>query len=102
MAEKILEHEGVSVETLDLSEVVGRVGKLSDTDPAVLAKYEAIKGYAEVSHVPSSVIYRMAKFGVVVDAWVTNNRLNATTIQCWTAIEENLGIFPCPLMSMMS
>jgi len=101
-SEKILEHKGVSVETLDLSEVVGRADKLSDADPAVVTKREAIKGYAEVSHVPASVINRMAKFGVIVDAWVADNRLNATAIQCWTAIQEYFGIFPCPLMSMMS
>ena len=101
-SERILEHNGVSVETLDLSEAVGRANNLTDDDPAVVSKQAAITSYAEVGHAPASVITRMAKFGVVMDRWIADNRLNATTIQCWTAIEEFFGIFPCPLMSMMS
>jgi L-fucose isomerase-like protein len=101
-SEKILEHHGVSVETLDLSEALGQAGQLSDDDATVVAKQDAIKKYAEVGHVPASVINRMAKFGVVVDRWIANNRLHATTIQCWSAIQDYFGVFPCPLMSMMS
>jgi L-fucose isomerase-like protein len=101
-SEKILERHGVSVETLDLSEAVGRATKLADAEPAVVAKADTIRQYAVAGHVPAAVITRMAKFGVVIDRWIADNRLNATTIQCWTAIEEYFGIFPCPLMSMMS
>jgi L-fucose isomerase-like protein len=101
-SEKILEHHGISVETWDLSEAVGRATKLSEDDPAVVAKCETIRAYTEASHVPASVVNRMARFGVVVDRWMADNQLNATTVQCWTALEEFFGIFPCPLMSLMS
>ncbi len=101
-SEKILEHMGVSVETLDLSEAFGQANRLSDDDLAVVAKRQAIVGYAETGHVPPIVLNRMARFGVVLDRWIAENKLNATAVQCWTALEEYFGVFPCPLMSMLS
>jgi L-fucose isomerase-like protein len=52
--------------------------------------------------VPASALLKMAKFGVAVDNWMRQARLNATAIQCWTAMEEYFGVVPCTLMSMMS
>jgi len=37
-----------------------------------------------------------------VDRWMKQTRLNATAVQCWTAMEEFFGVVPCTLMSMMS
>jgi len=37
-----------------------------------------------------------------VDAWMEETQLQATAIQCWTAMQEYYGVVPCTLMSMMS
>ena len=39
----MLEAQGISVETVDLSEVFGRIAKLKDDDAGVQAKLEEIK-----------------------------------------------------------
>ena len=44
----------------------------------------------------------MAKLGVVIDGWMAENELDASAMQCWTAMEEFYGVVPCTLMSMMS
>jgi len=44
----------------------------------------------------------MAKFGVTIDEWSKDNDINAVAIQCWTSLEENYGIVPCTIMSMLS
>ncbi|MGB3195591.1 MAG: fucose isomerase, partial [Phycisphaerae bacterium] len=44
-SEKLLEAAGISVETLDLSEVLGRAERLGKGDPAVRAKLQAIRKY---------------------------------------------------------
>jgi L-fucose isomerase-like protein len=44
----------------------------------------------------------MAKLGAVIDNWMTVNSLDVSAVQCWTSIEEFLGIVPCTVMSMMS
>ena len=101
-SEKILELSGISVETIDLSEILGRVARLSDNDRAVKGKLNDIKKYTSTQAIPADKLLKMAKFGYVVDQWVKDNELNGTAIQCWTALEEFFGIVPCALMSMMS
>ncbi len=101
-SEKLLEHSGISVETLDLFELFGWVGKMKDDDAPVAAKLKAIQDYVSTSHVPPAALLKMAKFGVAVDNWMKQTRLGATAVQCWTAMEEFFGVVPCTLMSMMS
>ena len=101
-SEKLFEHAGISVETLDLSEVFGRIARLEDTDAAVVAKRAAIGRYANTSGVPEPAVLKMAKLGAVLDRWQADHQLDATAIQCWTAMEEYYGVVPCTVMSMAS
>jgi L-fucose isomerase-like protein len=101
-SEKLLERAGVSVETLDLSEVLGWVSRMADSEPAVKAKLSAIGAYTGVQGIPTLSLMKMAKLGVAIDRWMHDKALSATAIQCWTAMEEFYGVVPCTLMSMMS
>ena len=101
-SEKLLERSGISIETLDLFELFGWVGKLKDNERAVNAKLRDIQAYVTAKSIPPVALLKMAKFGVAVDKWMKETRLNATAIQCWTAMEEFFGVVPCTLMSMMS
>ena len=101
-SEKLLEGSGISIETLDLYELFGWVSKLRDNERAVNAKLEQIQGYVAARSIPPVALLKMAKFGVAVDRWMKQCRLQATAVQCWTAMEEFFGVVPCTLMSMMS
>jgi L-fucose isomerase-like protein len=101
-SEKLLEQSGISIETLDLFELFGWVNKMKDGDAAVEAKLKEIQNYMAAKSIPPVALLKMAKFGVAVDKWMKDTRLNATAIQCWTAMEEFFGVVPCTLMSMMS
>jgi L-fucose isomerase-like protein len=101
-SEKLLEASGISVETLDLSEVLGRIGRLQDNHEAVAAKLAAIKKYVSTSGVPDVALLKMAKLGVVTEQWMKQADVSVSAVQCWTSLEENLGIVPCTIMSMMS
>ncbi len=101
-SEKILELSGISVETIDLSEILGRVERLADNDRAVKRKLNAIEKYIPTKSIPADKLLKMAKFGYVVDKWVRETELDGTAIQCWTSLEEFFGIVPCTLMSIMS
>ncbi len=100
-SEKILEASGIAVETVDLSEILGKVQKLSDDD-AVNEKLDALKRYVAVGGVPNESLLKMAKLGLVIDRWTKDLRLDGTAIQCWTSLQEFFGVMPCTLMSMMS
>ena len=101
-SEKLLERSGISVETLDLSEVFGRIDRLQDGDSAVQTKLASIQRYAQTQNVPAASLLKMSKLGVVMDRWMEDNALDATAIQCWTSMEEYFGIVPCTVMSMLS
>src|ERR1700727_2002679 len=101
-SEKLLEKSGITVETLDLSEVMGRIGRMKDTDDAAQAKLAAIKKYIPVGETPEAALMKMAKLGAVIDGWMKASELTVSAVQCWTSIEEFLGIVPCTVMSMMS
>ncbi len=101
-SEKILEGAGISIEPLDLSEVMGQIDRLSDTDGAVKEKLAGIQAYVTTAGVPAAALLKMAKLGVVIDRWMAANDLTISAIQCWTSMEEYLGIVPCTVMSMMS
>jgi len=101
-SEKLLEANGISVETLDLSEVLGRIGRMKDTDDAVLEKLQSIQKYVTTSSVPQAALLKMAKLGAVVDEWMKAADVQISAVQCWTSLEENLGVVPCTVMSMMS
>jgi L-fucose isomerase-like protein len=101
-SEKLMENQGISVETLDLSEVLGRIQRLKDDDAKVLAKIASIQSYVSTQTVPAAPLLKMAKFGLVVDEWMNANELVGSSVQCWTAMEEFFGVVPCTLMSMMS
>jgi L-fucose isomerase-like protein len=101
-SEKLLEAAGISIETLDLSEVIGRIERMKDNDDAAQAKLKAIHKYVTTSGVPAAALLKMAKLGAVIDEWMKATHVTISAVQCWTSIEENLGVVPCTVMSMMS
>ncbi len=101
-SEKLLQSAGISVSTMDLSEVFGRAARLADNDARVKARIDEICGYAAAVQVPGSALSKMAKLAVVLLDWMDANDLDATAIQCWSSMQENFGVNVCTVMSMMS
>ena len=101
-SEKILEASGIAVEPIDLSEILGRIGKLADRDRAVKSKLEQMHAYVDIAGIPQAALVKMAKLGVVIDRWMKEADVTVSAVQCWTSLEEFFGVVPCTLMSMMS
>jgi L-fucose isomerase-like protein len=101
-SEKLLEASGISVETLDLSEVLGRISRMKDNDEAAVRKLQSIQKYVSTTDIPQAALLKMAKLGAVIDDWMKSTDVQISAVQCWTSLEENLGVVPCTIMSMMS
>ncbi len=101
-SEKLLENSGISVVTIDLSEILGRIQRMTDEDAAAQKKLADIKSYVSTADVPESSLIKMAKLGAVIDGWMRDQELTISAVQCWTALEEYFGVVPCTVMSMMS
>lgn len=101
-SEKILQRNGISVTTVDLSEILGNANKLTADDASVKAKLEKIHAYTPVGKTPNDRLIQIAKLDVVLADFMEENYLDATAIQCWTSIQKNYGCNVCTSMSMMS
>jgi L-fucose isomerase-like protein len=101
-SERIFETSGISIETIDLSEIFGRIAKMKDSDDAAQAKLAAIKSYVSTGSVPAETLLKMAKLGAVIDGWMKQTKVTISAVQCWTSFEEYFGVVPCTIMSMMS
>src|SRR6267154_2712964 len=101
-SEKILEANGISVEPIDLSEILGRIERMGDRDSVAVAKLESIRRYVTTDQVPIEALLKMAKLGAVIDQWMEQTQVAISAVQCWTSLEEFFGVVPCTVMSMMS
>ncbi len=96
--EKSLQKLGPTVVTLDLSEVFGGVERMK-TDAAVRRVIAGMKEAIDCSAVSDDILARIAKFEIYLKRFVADNAIDAMAIQCWTSMQENLGICSCTTMS---
>ncbi|MFP5231611.1 MAG: L-fucose/L-arabinose isomerase family protein [Acidobacteriota bacterium] len=101
-SEKLLEAAGISVNTIDMSEIFGNAARIAAADPRVKLRVEQIRSYADASSIPEEAMLRMAKLALVVDEWMQSLGLTATALQCWSSLQKNYGVNVCTVMSMMS
>ncbi len=101
-SEKILQRHGISVTTVDLSEILGNANKFTATDAAVKEKLDKIHAYANTGLTPPDRLLQIAKLDVALADFMAANALDATAIQCWTSLQQNYGCNVCTSMSMMS
>ena len=101
-SEKILENNGISIEPIDLSEILGYINQLNDNDKKVKEKINFIKNYTATKVIPEDSLNKLAKLAVVIENWVIENELDGFAFQCWPSIQDNFGIVPCAVMSMFS
>ena len=86
-SEKLLEQAGISVETLDLSDVFGRIDRTDASDDAVVAKRQAIERYCDCGGgVPEAAMVKVASWG-----WLSTSGGLPTS---WTPYPSNVGA-PC-------
>ncbi len=101
-SEKILQKNGISVVTCDLSEILGNANKLTGDDQRVKDHLEKIHNYASVGKTPSEALIQIAKLDVVLNDFMNENDLDANAIQCWTSLQQNYGCNVCTSSSMFS
>lgn len=100
-SEKMLQKYGITVVPVDMSEIIAAAQKISDDDPAVEEKVQAIQNYGSCGIAHKGKIAKQARFGLAVENWINDNNIDISAIQCWESIEKNYGCAACVTMSMM-
>ncbi|MDR3494201.1 MAG: fucose isomerase [Ancalomicrobiaceae bacterium] len=101
-SEKLLQASGITVVTVDLSELLGAAGAIADAEPALNEKLDRIRAYGRIaSHIKPEQVLRQAKWTLAVNRWIADNGCDASAIQCWRSLQDNFGCATCLTMSMM-
>ena len=101
-SEKLLQAAGITVVTVDLSEMMGAAGAIKGDDPALQAVLERVKGYGRIpAHIKPAQIEKQARWTLAVNRWIEENGCDASAIQCWRSLQDNFGCATCLTMSMM-
>src|SRR5690606_8283341 len=65
-SEKILQHNGISVVTVDLSQILGNAEKLDIGNAVVRERIDKIKSYASIGKTPEDKLVQIAKLDVAL------------------------------------
>ena len=102
-SEKILEANGISVEPIDLSEILGRIARMGDRGSrGAWPNWTPSARTSPPTACRAEALLKMAKLGAVIDQWMAQTEVAISAVQCWTSLEEYFGVVPCTVMSMMS
>ncbi|MBN1671071.1 MAG: hypothetical protein JXR37_08570 [Kiritimatiellae bacterium] len=97
--ELTLQRCGITVEALDLAEVLLRVRDVRKGADAYARKAERLAAYTAWDGVPADAFERLVKLGVVLDELIAEYGMDAVALRCWLELEKELKIAPCVLLS---
>ncbi|MEM1360932.1 MAG: fucose isomerase [Pseudomonadota bacterium] len=101
-SEKQLQVHGITVVTVDLSEMIHSASKITDDAPELTDMLARIADYGTIpSHIRPEQIRTQAKWTLAVNRWIEENECDASAIQCWRSLQDNFGCATCLTMSMM-
>ncbi len=101
-SEKLLQDAGVTVVTVDLSEMMGAAAAIAADDADLTVTLRKIKGYGRIpAHIQPAQIEKQARWTLAVNRWIEANGCDASAIQCWRSLQDNYGCATCLTMSMM-
>ena len=101
-SEKLLQAAGMTVVTVDLSEMIGAAGAIGPDDPDLHSTLRRIKAYGTIpAHIQPAQIEKQARWTLAVNRWIADNGCDASAIQCWRSLQDNFGCATCLTMSMM-
>ena len=87
---------GINVESIDLSDVFIRMENVDEArieaKKAEYLKQTTFKGFPEIK------MTNIAKLGVVIDDLISEYKLDAIALRCWSELEVKFGIAPCMIL----
>lgn len=97
--EVTLQKHGITVETLDLSDLFQRLDAIAPDSAEARTKRLQLDRYTTWHGVPVGAKENLVRLGVVLDQIIAEFGLRALAIRCWTELQTRYGISPCVLTS---
>lgn len=100
--ELALQRCGITMETIDLSDVFHRMKKVDSKSADSRNKAKILESYTCWKDVPGNAFKKLVCLGVVLDQLVEEYRMDAIAVRCWLEMQQQLGISPCVVLSEMN
>jgi L-fucose isomerase-like protein len=100
--ELTLQENGITVETLDLADIISRVKALRSGSKEIVTKSKFLKEYTTWNDVPEKAFDSLARLSVVLDQVIAEYKMDAIAVRCWTELQTQLGISPCVLLGVLN
>jgi len=100
--ELTLQNYGITVEVLDLSEIIHRVQNFDISKESYKAKQDRLKNYTNWDGVPNVAFENISKLAVVIDEVIEEYQMDAIALRCWIELELQLKISPCVILSELN
>lgn len=101
-SEKLLQASGITVVTVDLSEILAAAAAVHEGEPELTRRLAEVEAYGRI---PPTIrrenVVKQARLGIAVDRWMERNGCDASAIQCWSSVQDHFGCATCLSMSMM-
>ena len=93
---ELLERWGVQVVPITLVDVEREVKRRVAAPDATLKEAVAkMRAAADLSRLAEDAVLRLAALKVTLGAWAERERLDALAVQCWDAMQQAVGLYPC-------
>lgn len=99
--ELALQRHGITMETLDLSDVFARMNDVK-VDDIYKRKEAVLDGCGSWASVPAAAKDKLVRLGVVLDQIIEEMELDAIALRCWLEMQKQLGISPCVLLGELN
>jgi len=100
--EVALQRHGITMETLDLSDIFARMRAVDTGAEAYQVKAETLRNYTSWVGVPDEAFVKITRLGVVLDDVIDEYRLDALALRCWLELQQQLGISACVLLGELN
>lgn len=98
--EMALQKAGINVDTIDLSDVISRMKKV--TPELVREKKEEILQVTDFGDWPEEKLEKIAKLQVVLEDIAEEYHLQAMAVRCWPELQTELAIAPCTNVGILN
>jgi L-fucose isomerase-like protein len=100
--EVALQKHGITVETVDLSDVFKRMEGYDAGSDKLKSKAETMKGIASWDGVPDKAFDNVTRLAVAIDELIDEMSLDACAIRCWTEMQTQYGVSPCVILGELN
>lgn len=91
---ELLERWGVELAPIGLITLVAQTKAMADGE-AVTREVRDLKARVDTSELEEAQLRKILAFKLAILDWAEERKLDAVALQCWSALQDTLGIFPC-------